>query len=128
MMYPYWSALKNNEMGVAEKLNKVKKYVASNTLKKADWENSTIISCDVLKEVSKIKNEGKGNILVQGSAELVHALLAAGLVDELRLLINPYIIGSGQRLFPNEVNKELEFVDSKRLEKGVMAAYYKPLK
>jgi len=97
-------------------------------LKKADWENSTIISGDVLKEVSKIKNEGKGNILVQGSAELVHALLAAGFVDELRLLINPYIIGSGQRLFPNEVNKELEFVDSKRLEKGVMAAYYKPLK
>src|SRR5438034_1085636 len=86
MLYPYWSSLKNNEMGVAEKLNKVKKYVASTTLNEAGWENTTIIKNDAIKEITELKQKKGGNILVQGSATLVKSLFEANLVDELKLL------------------------------------------
>ena len=125
MMYPYWSALKNNEMGVAEKLNKVKKYIVSSTLKKADWENSAIINQNSSKEISLLKQEEGGDILVQGSATLVKSLLKDGLVDELKLLINPYIAGTGRRFFSDEINKEIEFNNFQQLEKGVIALSYK---
>lgn len=78
MLYPYWSEFQNNEMGVAEKLNKAKKCVVSSTLKKAPWENSVILGKDFIKEVEKIKAEDGGYILMQGSASLVKPLLEAG--------------------------------------------------
>jgi dihydrofolate reductase len=126
MMYPHWSALKNNEMGVAEKLNKVKKYVVSSTLKKANWENSNIINQNSIKEISLLKQEQGGDILVQGSATLVKSLLGAGLVDELKLLVNPYIAGTGRRVFSDEINKELELLNLQQLDKGVLVLTYTP--
>src|SRR5689334_1425128 len=65
MLYPYWSSMKNNEMGVAEKLNTVKKYVVSTTLAEAPWENTTIIKQDVIKTITELKNQEGGNILIQ---------------------------------------------------------------
>jgi dihydrofolate reductase len=128
MLYPYWSSLKNNEMGVADKLNKVKKYVVSSTMKQANWENSTIIDKDIISAITKLKQQAGGNILVQGSGRLVRQLLEAGLVDELKLLVQPHIMGSGQRLFPEAMNIGLQCSQVQRLDKGVVLASYKPMK
>lgn len=127
MMYPYWSSLKNNEMGVAAKLNAVKKYVVSTTLKVAPWQPSTILRQNAIKEIAAIKEEEGGPILVQGSATLVKSLLEAKLVDELRLMIHPHIVGSGKRLFEGELSIGLERVDVQKLDKGVTVVKFRPL-
>lgn len=127
MLYPYWSSLKNNEMGVAEKLNKVKKYVVSSTMKKADWENSTIINNDIIKEIGQLKQQEGGNILIQGSGKLVNQLLEAGLVDELKLLIQPHIMGAGQPLFQKALNIGLQCKQVQQLDKGVVSISYQPI-
>ena len=128
MLYPYWSSLTNNEMGVADKLNKVKKYVVSSSLKDANWKNSAIINGDVVKEISLLKEQQGGNILVQGSAKLVKLLLGAGLADELKLLVQPHLMGTGSRLFPDELNVGLEYNSLQELDKGVVVISYKPAK
>jgi len=127
MLYPYWSALKNNEMGVAEKLNTVEKYVVSTSLKDAAWQNTTIISKDVIPAIQSLKEQPGGNILVQGSVTLTNALLKAGLVDELKLLVHPYIAGNGKKLFDGEVTSALQLVNSRQLEQGVTLLQYKPV-
>jgi dihydrofolate reductase len=124
MLYPYWSSFKNNEMGVADKLNSAKKYLVSSTAKQAPWENTTTISKAVLETIAAVKNEEPGNILVQGSGELVRALLAAGLVDELKLLVNPHISGSGARLFENASSAGLKLISLQQLDNGVIALSY----
>jgi dihydrofolate reductase len=126
MLYPYWSSMKNNEMGVAEKLNKVKKYVVSTTLTEAPWENTTIIHKEIIKNISELKNQKGGNILVQGSKTLVKELLTAGLVDELNLLIQPHIMGTGKACFFNDMNCGLELINFQQLENGVVRLCYKP--
>jgi dihydrofolate reductase len=126
MLFPYWSSLKNNEMGVADKLNKAKKFVVSTTLKQAAWENSEVIRTNVTGKISELKKQNGGDILVQGSATLVKTLLEAGLVDELKLLIQPHIMGSGKRLFFDVHDISLQFNTSQQLDKGVVALSYKP--
>lgn len=126
MLYPYWSSFKHNEQGVADKLNRGKKYVVSSKLKKAPWENTTIISKAFVAEVEKIKNENGGYMLVQGSSSLLKPLLEAGLVDELKLLINPSLAGNGKRPFISEIDCGLEFSDFQRFEKNVVLLTYKP--
>ncbi len=127
MLYGYWSTMQNNEMGVAEKLNKVKKYVVSSQLKTAKWENSTIIKEKILEEIAAIKKATTGNILVQGSAALVKALLKARLVDEMKLLITPHVMGNGLHHLFEGMNGPLELINVQTLEKGVLAVSYKPL-
>ena len=75
------------------------KYVVSATLEKAEWNNSTILRGEVAAEVRKLKAEPGGDILVAGSARLVHALQEADLVDEYRLMVFPTVLGSGKRVF-----------------------------
>jgi len=128
MLYPYWSTLKNNEMGVAAKLNAVKKYVVSNTLKEAPWAPTEIIRQDPMQAIADIKAQNGGHILVQGSATLVRALLEAKLVDELKLMIHPHIAGTGKRLFEDAPSVGLECISIEQLDRGVMVACYKPLK
>ena len=125
MFYPYWSSFKHNEQGVADKLNNVKKYVVSSTLKSAPWGDTTIISKNFVAEVEKIKKETEGNILVQGSSTLLKPLLEAGLVDELRLLINPSLVGQGERPFKEDINCKLEFLKFQQLDKDVVLLIYK---
>jgi dihydrofolate reductase len=84
-----------DEVGFAEKMNSMPKYVVSSTLESADWNNSTVINGDVAEEVAKLD----GNILVAGSAQLVQTLMDHDLVDEYRLMIYPVLLGSGKRLF-----------------------------
>jgi dihydrofolate reductase len=84
-----------DEVGFAEKMNSMPKYVVSSTLQSPDWNNSTLINGDVAGEVAKLD----GNILVAGSAQLVQTLMDHDLVDEYRLMIYPVLLGSGKRLF-----------------------------
>ncbi|MBZ4188105.1 dihydrofolate reductase family protein [Niabella beijingensis] len=127
MLYPYWSAFKNNEMGVAERLNNAKKYVVSTTLETAPWNDTTIISGGVPERIADLKKEADGNILVQGSITLVKLLIASGLVDELQLLVQPYIVGTGNGTLFNGLTTALELVRSEQLEKGVQLLTYKPV-
>src|SRR5216683_3648589 len=83
----------------SDKFNSMPKYVVSSTLKKADWNNSTILKGDVVKEVSELRQGLGGNIMVNGSAQLVQTLIANDLVDELQLMVFPVVLGSGKRLF-----------------------------
>jgi dihydrofolate reductase len=89
----------------ADKINHGAKYVVSNTITDPAWQNTTVISGDAAEGVSKLKREAEGTILVAGSGALVQALLAADLVDELRLMIFPTILGRGRRLFPDGIDR-----------------------
>jgi dihydrofolate reductase len=89
----------------ADKLNSDPKYVVSNTLKDPEWQNTTVISGDVVEGLSKLKDETEGTILVAGSGMLVRTLLENDLVDELRLMVFPTILGRGKRLFPDGIDR-----------------------
>ena len=102
-------------------------HVVSSTLKKADWNNSTILKGNVVEEVSKLKQRIPGNILVSGSARLVQTLIANDLVDELVLMIFPVILGSGKRLFGDTSDmKMLRLAESKTVGDGVAILVYRP--
>jgi dihydrofolate reductase len=88
-----------DEVGFAAKMNGMPKYVVSSTLEDAGWENSTILRGAAAEEAAKLKAEVPGDILVAGSASLVHALQDADLVDEYRLMVFPTVLGGGKRLF-----------------------------
>jgi dihydrofolate reductase len=126
MLYPYWSQFRNNEMGVAEKLNKVKKYLVSTTVQQGAWDNTTIIGKDVTKEIADLKSQGDGNILVQGSATLVRGLLAGGLVDEFKYLVQPHIMGVEHGQFFQNMATGLDLISCQQLENGVLSLRYKP--
>jgi dihydrofolate reductase len=109
------------------KFNSMPKYVISKTLKKADWNNSTILSGDVLDEVRKLKQRLKGDILVSGSAKLAQTLIANDLVDQLNLMVFPVILGSGKRLFGDTKDlKTLKLAESKTVGDGVLILVYRP--
>jgi dihydrofolate reductase len=105
---------RTDEVGFAEKMNTMPKYVVSTTLDEAGWNNSTVIKGDVAKEVARLKQEPGGNILVYGSGELVRTLMEHDLVDELVLMVFPVVLGSGKRLFQDGVDRTaLKLVETK---------------
>lgn len=129
MLAPYWSAMKNNEDGVADKLNSVPKYVVSSTLENADWNNTTIIKGNIPEEISKLKQQPGNEIMVEGSAELVQLLTETGLVDEYRFMVHPVIMGSGKRLFRDGMHAAgLKFIKAQPLDSGVIVLYYQSAK
>jgi dihydrofolate reductase len=104
----------------ADKFNEMPKYVVSSTLEEPDWDNSTVISGELAQEVSKLKRELDGEIVVHGSAQLVQALIDQDLVDELRLMVFPVVLGKGKRLFGETSDrKSLRLADSKTVGDGV---------
>jgi dihydrofolate reductase len=111
----------------ADKFNSMPKYVVSSTLEEPGWDNSTVLSGDLAEEVGKLKQEHGGDIVVHGSAQLVQALLERDLVDELRLMVFPVVLGSGKRLFGETGDKKpLRLVDSKMVGDGVAILVYRP--
>jgi dihydrofolate reductase len=113
--------------GFAEKMNSMPKYVVSSTLQEASWNNSTILSGDLADEVAKLHREIDGVILIAGSAQLVQGLLERDLVDELRLMVFPVVLGEGKRLFGDvSAKKPLNLVDSKTLGDGIALLTYEP--
>ena len=99
------AAWPSREGEFADKLNADPKYVVSNTLENPGWQNTTVISGDVVGGLKKLKEETEGAILVHGSGTLVRTLLENGLVDELRLMVFPTILGRGKRLFPDGIDR-----------------------
>src|SRR5215216_2771373 len=90
---------REDEAGFADKFNSMPKYVVSSTLSDPEWNNSHVVSADLPAEVEKLKAEHDGDIVVAGSAQLVHGLLENHLVDELRLMVFPVVLGDGKRVF-----------------------------
>jgi dihydrofolate reductase len=110
---------------LADIVNRMPKYVVSSTLEDADWENSTVLSGELTEEVGRLKREIDGEILVYGSTQLVQALIEEGLVDELRLLVHPVVVGTGRRLFGEASDKiPLRLVDTRTVGHGVVIHTY----
>jgi dihydrofolate reductase len=109
----------------AEKINTMPKYVISSTLTDAEWENTTVLSGDPIEEVSKLRDADGGPILVNGSAQLVHALGKADLVDEWRAMVHPVLVADGLRMFPDPDDmKKLRLEDVRTYDSGVALLIY----
>ena len=114
---------------LADRLNSVPKYVVSTTLEHPGWNNSTVLKGDVLTEVSKLKRELNGDIVVLASFQLVRTLMEHDLVDELRLKIFPVVLGAGERLFGETSDKRpVRLVDTQTLEGDVTFLTYEVLR
>jgi dihydrofolate reductase len=121
------AAWPSREGEFADKFNTMPKYVVSSTLEKPEWNNSTVLKGDVAEEVAKLRQELEGDIVVHGSARLVQTLLEHDLVDELRLMVYPVVLGSGKRLFAETSDKKpLRLIDSKMVGDGVAVLTYEP--
>jgi dihydrofolate reductase len=111
----------------ADKFNSMPKYVVSSTLQDPEWNNTTVLGGDVVEEVATLKREQDGDIVVHGSARLVQTLVEHDLVDELRLMVYPVVLGTGKRLFDETSDKKrLRLVDSKIVGDGVAILVYQP--
>ena len=124
----HWPSASPEEQLLAEPLNTRPKYVASTTLAEPlAWQNSALLGADVATAVAALKRKQGGDLLVIGSTELVRTLLEHGLVDELRLMIDPVIVGGGKRLFPNDgALRTLRLSNSTVTTTGAIIATYVP--
>jgi dihydrofolate reductase len=110
-----------------EVLNNVTKYVASRTLAEPlPWSNSILLEGDAVEAVAELKRQPLASLGILGSGELVGSLMAAGLIDEYRLMIHPLVLGSGRRLFPEGARASLRLTDSITTTTGVLIATYEP--
>jgi dihydrofolate reductase len=110
---------------LADRLNSLPKYVVSSTLEDPDWNNSTVLRGDVLDEVSKLKQELKGELVVPASFKLVRTLMEHDLVDELRLKVFPVVLGAGERLFGETSDKKpMRLVDTRTVGDDVVFLTY----
>jgi dihydrofolate reductase len=126
-MAAYWP---NQAGGVpmVDYINSVPKYVVSTTLEEPlEWNNSTLVSDNVAGEIAHLKRQPGENITTLGSGALVRSLLADDLLDELRLMVHPLVLGTGKRLFEDD-RQALELVDSKAFGTGVLYLTYQPLR
>jgi len=111
----------------ADKFNTMPKYVVSATLDNPEWTNTTVLKGDAVEAVKKLKAEQDGNIVVHGSRQLAQTLIENDLVDELRLMVFPVVLGSGMRLFGETSDKKrLQLVESRTVGDGVLVLIYKP--
>src|SRR5947209_13284656 len=110
---------------LAERLNSLPKYVASSTLEDPEWNNTTVLKGDLVSEVSKLKQEIAGEIHVPASYQLARALIVHDLVDELRLVVFPVVLGDGRRLFGGTSDKKrMRLVDTKTIGDGLAFLTY----
>jgi dihydrofolate reductase len=124
----FWPQQDPEENHVAATMNGVRKYVVSTTLEEPlEWNNASLIGENVAEEISELKEQPGKDIVISGSGALVRSLLDAGLLDELRLMVHPVVVGSGKRLFEEgEKQTALELVDAKTFATGVVYLTYKP--
>jgi dihydrofolate reductase len=121
-----WSA-RDDEL--ADKFNSLPKYVVSSTLEDPEWNNSTVLDGDVVNEVSRLKRELDGDIVVHGSIRLVRTLIEPDLVDELRLMVYPVVLGAGERLFGETSDKKpMRLVNTKTVGEGIVIQTYEPVR
>jgi dihydrofolate reductase len=124
----YWPNAAEDQQEIAEPLNTKPKYVASRTLSDPlEWQNSTVLQGDLAEAVNALKQEDGGDVHVIGSAELTQELIEHGLVDELRLMIDPVVLGGGKRIFRDDGSlRPLRLVDGEVTTKGAFLALYVP--
>jgi dihydrofolate reductase len=123
----YWPSQTADDSGFADFMNNTPKYVVSNTLEgELEWQNSTLLKGDLAGELTKLKQEPGKDITISGSATLVRSLLREGLLDELRLMVHPVVVGEGRRLFENGDRHGMELVDSTTFDTGVVYVTYRP--
>ena len=124
----YWPQQDLEENPFAARMNGIQKYVVSTTLKEPlGWDNSTLINENVAEEIAGLKRQPGGDISISGSGSLVRSLLADDLLDELRLMVHPIVVGTGKRLFEEGgEQKALKLVDSKTFSTGVLYLTYQP--
>ena len=123
-MADYWSKAKGDEAGTAEYMNRLPKIVCSPTLSTADWNNTTIVR-DAVAEISKLKQEGEGNMFVFGSGDLSGSLMKADLFDEYRLCVVPVFLGKGNRLFKDGLPyQKLKLLEARSLQTGGVILRY----
>jgi dihydrofolate reductase len=127
MMAAYWPSESGD---IADFMNSTPKVVVSNTLREADWHPTMIVRGeDVAGEIAKLKREPGGDIFVFGSADLTSSLLRYGLVDELRIGVNPILLGDGNRMFKRGGSRQsLRLVTSTALRSGLVILHYRPAK
>ena len=114
---------------LADRLNSLPKYVVSATIEHPGWNNSTVLKGNVLDEVSKLRRQLNGEIVVPASFQLVHALIEHDLVDELRLKIFPVVLGAGERLFGGTSDKKsMRLIDAQTIEGGIAFLTYQPVR
>jgi len=118
-----WPSITDEE-GFADRMNSLPKYVASTTLTEPlEW-NASRLDGDLVEEVLRLKQQPGGDMLIYGSGDLVSSLLAHDLIDELRLMIHPVLIGWGKRLLDRVERSDLTLIDSRATEKGVVTLSY----
>jgi dihydrofolate reductase len=121
------AAWPSREGEFADKFNDMPKYVVSSTLENPDWNNSTVLQGDVAEEVAQLRERFDGDLVVHGSARLVQTLLDHGLVDELRLMVYPVVLGAGKRLFGDTSDKvPLALTSSRTVGDGIAILVYQP--
>lgn len=129
VLYEEWAAYwpSSTDQPIADVMNNTRKYVVSTTLDRVEWNNSSLIQGDVATEIAKLKALPGKDIAMSGSATLVEWLLHENLLDELRLLVHPIVVGHGRRLFTDgKSSKALELVASKTFRTGVLDLTYRP--
>jgi dihydrofolate reductase len=124
MMAAYWPSAEGQ---IADFMNSVPKVVFSRTLSNVDWNNTTLLKDDVAGEVSRLKQQPGGDIFVFGSADFSATLFEHDLVDELRIGINPILLGSGVPFFKGSAkSRNLKLLDAKPLQSGLVILHYQP--
>lgn len=126
--YRYFAELWATREGAwADRLRDIRKYVVSSTLVDPAWGTTTLVTGDVPAEVAELRKQVEGDIVVYGSGRLVHTLWEHGLVDELRVIVYPFLAGEGQRILPVAgLTAPLELVDSGRIGSSLTTAVYRP--
>jgi dihydrofolate reductase len=132
VLYDEWAAYwpEHADQPFGDVMNSMKKYVVSNSLDTAEWQNSEIVSGDVVQKLTEIKSQIGGDISMSGSPTTARWLLRAGLLDELNLLVHPIAVGDGlARLFPpDEPSIALELLSAQTFKSGVLNLSYAPAK
>lgn len=124
---PHWAARPEYEPDVAiDKMNDTPKVVISNSLTESPWPNAVVAGGDLAETVNRLKAQPGGDIIVYGGGTLVANLIAAELIDELNLFVNPTAIGSGLRVFPADAYSRLELVSARAFECGVSTLRFAP--
>jgi dihydrofolate reductase len=110
---------------MAERFNTMPKYLASRTITEPSWSNTKLLGQDLVADVRKLKAQSGGNILIYGSASIVHALLPHGLVDQFNLMVYPVVLGRGIKLFPEGLATRMELKESEQFGDGIMSLIYR---
>jgi class 3 adenylate cyclase/dihydrofolate reductase len=122
----FWPSAPRDE-GFADRMNALPKYVVSKTLKDVEWENSTLLSGDIVDEVRKLKEQPGGDILTSGSADLVDTLMGHDMIDEYRIAVYPVVLGSGKHLFRQRAGiVHMRLRETRAFASGIVLLSYEP--